>query len=147
MEKDMIISITGSQQFNNAQEEQVELVTAGKYEPIDGGWKISYQESEATGMGNTLTTFDVSPDSIILTRSGSVNSRIIFQKGKRHLSVYNTEFGSMTVGVGVSKMVNKLGERGGLLEVKYSIDIDQMVSGSNTFKINVKEPGRSRIKS
>ncbi|MBQ9980298.1 MAG: DUF1934 domain-containing protein [Oscillospiraceae bacterium] len=143
MEKEMILSIKSSQNFEGAGDDAVELVTTGSYEPTDDGWRITYRESEVTGLGDTLTTFDVGADEIILTRSGKVNSKMVFQRGKRHLSVYRTQFGEMTIGVGVKKIVNTLTDRGGNLEIKYTIDINQTVTGVNAVKINVREPGRS----
>ena len=48
--KDVIISITGVQNFPQGSDDTVELVTEGKYCYRDGKGELSYMESELTGM-------------------------------------------------------------------------------------------------
>ena len=87
----VIISIKGKQSYEDAEDETIELVTEGRLEE-DGsdGFTLSYQESELTGLEGTLTTFQIEKDRITLMRVGEVNSQMVFEEGRRHLSMYNT---------------------------------------------------------
>ena len=103
MEKDVIISIKGQQSGAGANEEPIELVTAGKLEPLGGKcYTLSYQESEVTGFVGTLTTIQVEPSRVTLQRIGAVNSQMVFEEGRRHLSMYDTPYGALSVGTPVS---------------------------------------------
>ena len=145
MEKDVIISIKGTQKYDGGEPGAVELVTAGRLAQDEAGYTLSYQESELTGLEGTLTTFQVEPDRVTLLRVGEFNSQMVFQEGRRHLAMYNTPYGSMTIGVNTRHLHADLTERGGDIEIDYAIEIDHTVAGRNVFQIKIKEaaPGCS----
>ena len=139
MEKDVIISIKGVQQFENAEEDSMELVTAGRLEREGNSYTLSYQESEITGLEGTLTTFQIEPERVTLMRVGEFNSQMVFQEGRRHMSMYNTPYGAMTIGVNTQHLLADFTDRGGDIEIDYAIEIDHNVAGRNMFQIRVKE--------
>ena len=94
--------------------------------------------SELTGLEGTTTTFQVAPDRITLRREGTLNSEMIFQEGQKHVSLYETPYGELSVDIQTSALRHNLSERGGLLEIKYSIAVEHTVTGRNSFKIRVK---------
>ena len=144
-ENNVIISIRGQQAYQGADEESVELVTEGLLRPECGGYTLSYQESEVTGMAGTLTTFQIEKDCITLVRAGEVNSQMVFQEGRRHLSMYETPYGQLALGVNTRRMRADLNDKGGDIEIDYNIEIDHRVAGVNAFQISVREkkPGAS----
>ena len=140
MDKSVIISIRGTQAYDDADPDCIELVTHGRLADFgDGGYTLSYQESELTGLEGTLTTFQVEPDCITLMRVGGVNSQMVFQPGRRHFSMYDTPYGALSVGVNTKKMKSTLTEAGGEIEIDYAIEIDHALAGENFFRINVRE--------
>lgn len=139
MTKDVMISIRGLQEYENADNDSIELVTAGTLERTEHGYSLSYQESAITGMEGTTTSFEISPRMVTLTRTGMVCSQMVFEAGRRHLSLYQTPYGSMEVGVAARSVRSTIGEQGGELEIDYAIDIDHALAGENTFHIKVKE--------
>ena len=144
MENNVIISIQGKQSFEAQDDDTIELVTEGCLEPDgDDGYTLSYQESELTGLEGTLTTFQVEPDRVTLLRVGEFNSQMVFQEGRRHLAMYNTPYGSMTIGVNTRHLHADLTERGGDIGIDYAIEIDHTVAGRNVFQINVREAGET----
>ena len=50
MKRDVVLSIRGRQRYADQEPEVIELVTNGTMEFRGGGWDISYQESELTGL-------------------------------------------------------------------------------------------------
>lgn len=140
--KDVIISITGVQSFNKEDKDSIELVTDGKYFFSDDETLLSYMESELTGLEGTKTSFSVDSMGVIMSREGNINSRMVFEEGKKHFFLYETQFGSATMGVDTLKIKNKLGEHGGDMEIDYIIDFDHAVVGRNKFKINVREQAK-----
>ena len=138
-ENNVIISIRGQQTYQGADEESVELVTEGLLRPECGGYTLSYQESEVTGMAGTLTTFQIEKDCITLVRAGEVNSQMVFQEGRRHLSMYETPYGQLALGVNTRRMRADLNDKGGDIEIDYNIEIDHRVAGVNAFQISVRE--------
>ena len=139
MEKEVVISIKGMQKYEGALPDVVELVTAGRLARDGTGYTLSYQESELTGLDGTLTTIQVDGEQVTLMRVGEFNSQLVFQEGRRHLSVYNTPYGAMSVGVNTRHLLAELSDRGGDIEVDYFIEIDHALAGRNVFRISVKE--------
>ena len=137
--KNVIISIIGTQANPYGENDTIELVTDGKYLFENGEGHLSYMESELTGLDGTKTSFMTDKSSIVMQREGSLNSRMVFEEGKKHLFLYDTPFGATIMGVNTSRIKNLLSETGGDMEVDYVIDFEHSVVGHNSFKINVRE--------
>ena len=138
MEKPVIISIKSTQNMDG-QEDTIELVTQGVLRHSEEeGFALVYPESELTGLEGTLTTFEIGPGQVILRRSGSVNSQMVFEEGRQHTSLYETPYGELSVDIQTSRLLHNLTERGGLMEIKYSIAVEHVVTGRNCFKIRVR---------
>lgn len=145
MTENVIISIRGQQLYDEREPDVMELVTAGTLETDpEGGYKLSYQESELTGLEGTKTVFLVRGNQITLTREGGVNSVMVFEEGMRHLSMYETPFGALSVGINTRRMKNELNAGGGEIEIDYAIEIDHAVTGQNLFQIKVKQAPKVR---
>jgi uncharacterized beta-barrel protein YwiB (DUF1934 family) len=136
--KKAIISIKGFQSAQHSDEESFELITDGEYSLNDGIAEFSYLESELTGNAGMRTTFVVEPDRVVLIRAGGMNGEMIFSEGRKHHFVYETTYGSLTMGIDTQSITQALNEEGGDLEIHYAIDVDNIVMSRNSFKINVK---------
>ena len=134
----VLLSNRGEQYFDDIDPDATELMTEGTMTLTENGMVLAYQETELTGMEGTTTTFEVHGPQVILTRSGSVNSQMIFEEGHQHTSLYETPFGELTVDIQTSVLKHNLSERGGVMEIKYSIAVEHTVTGRNCFKIRVK---------
>ncbi|MCI8552732.1 MAG: DUF1934 domain-containing protein [Lawsonibacter sp.] len=139
MEKAVVISVKGIQKYEGAPPDVVELVTEGILARYGKSYTLSYQESELTGLEGTLTTIHIDGDEVSLMRVGEFNSQMVFQEGRRHLSLYNTPYGAMTIGVHTRHLLAEISDQGGDLEVDYSVEVDHTVAGRNVFHISVKE--------
>ena len=138
MRDNVIISIKGKQVNENGPDE-MELVTEGRMICNDKGVLVSYQESELTGLQGTTTMLRINGPVVTLLREGTVNSQMVFEEGRRHLSMYETPYGSMSVGINTRRVKNTIGEFGGDLEIDYAIEIDNLVTGRNHFFMNVRK--------
>ena len=139
MEKEVLISIKGMQKYEGTPPDVMELVTKGRLARDGEGYTLSYQESELTGLEGTLTTIQVEGEQVTLMRVGEFNSQLVFQEGRRHLSMYNTPYGAMAIGVNTRHLLAELSDQGGDIEVDYTIEVDHALAGRNTFRIHVKE--------
>lgn len=137
MHDNVIISIKGKQ-VNEDGPDEMELVTEGRLICNDKGVLVSYQESELTGLQGTTTMLRINGPVVTLLREGTVNSQMVFEEGRRHLSMYETPYGSMSVGINTRRVKNTIGEFGGDLEIDYAIEIDNLMVGRNYFSMNVK---------
>ena len=134
----VLLSIRGEQYFDDIDPDATELMTEGTMEVTGDGIVLSYEESELTGMEGTTTIFEVKGPRVTLIRSGAVNSQMVFEEGRQHTSLYETPFGELSVDIQTSELKHNLSERGGLMEIKYSIAVEHTVTGRNCFKIRVR---------
>ena len=134
----VLLSIRGEQYFDGIDPDETELMTEGTMALTEDGMVLSYEESELTGMEGTTTTFEIKGPRVTLTRSGAVNSQMVFEEGRQHTSLYETPFGELSVDIQTSELKHNLTERGGLMEIKYSIAVEHTVTGRNCFKIRVR---------
>ena len=134
----VLLSIRGEQYFDDIDPDATELMTEGTMVLTEDGMVLSYQETELTGMEGTTTTFEVKGPQVILTRTGTVNSQMVFEEGRQHTSLYETPFGELTVDIQTSTLKHNLTQRGGVMEIKYSIAVEHTVTGRNCFKIRVR---------
>ena len=134
----IVLSIRGEQYFDGIDPDATELMTEGSMTLTEDGMLLSYEESTLTGMEGTTTTFEVKGPRVTLTRSGAVNSQMVFEEGRQHTSLYETPFGELSVDIQTSELRHNLSERGGLMEIKYSIAVEHTVTGRNCFKIRVR---------
>jgi len=102
----------------------------------------SGQEAIQLWSGYSPGYFDailVDGEQVTLMRVGEFNSQMVFQEGRRHLSMYNTPYGAMTIGVNTRHLLAKLTDQGGDIEVDYAVEVDHALAGRNIFRINVRE--------
>ena len=139
MENEVVISIKWIQKYDNTDPDVIELVTAGRLTRVGESYTLSYQESELTGLEGTLTTIQVDGEQVTLMRVGEFTSQMVFQEGRRHLSMYNTPYGAMAIGVNTRHLLADLTDQGGDIEIDYAIEIDHALAGRNVFQIKVSE--------
>ncbi len=138
MEQQVIISIRGDQKFAGQDPDSMEFTTEGTLTATHYGYLLEYDESALTGMEGTHTAFQIRPRSVALIRSGAFRSQMIFEPGKKHYSMYDTPFGSMTMDIVTSDIVSSVGEQGGELDIRYAIEIQHQLTGESRFQIKVR---------
>lgn len=135
----VIVSIKSSQVNENGPD-VMELVTEGKLiRNSEDSYTISYEETELTGLEGTTTVLRIEGPRVTLLREGTVNSQMVFEEGRRHLSMYETPYGSLSVGINTRRMKNTVGESGGDLEIDYALEIDNLLAGRTKFRMNVRK--------
>ena len=138
MKTDVVLSIRGRQAYDGMEPDVIELVTDGTLEFRDGGWDISYEESELTGLAGVTTTFRVEPDKVILNRTGRLRSQMIFELNVRHDSLYQMEFGTMLMTVCAQSIFFDITPEGGMIDLAYTLDIEHTQAGVVDYHLDIR---------
>jgi len=138
MKTDALISIKGLQQVDNPDTDEISLTTEGRYYEKNGIYYLMYEESEVTGFADTRTTVKVTPAAVTVTRSGKYPSMMTFEKGQRHMSLYETDYGPLTICIATRSIDWDLDEKGGTINVSYDIKVQQAHMSTNSLSIEVK---------
>ena len=138
MKKNVVLAIQGTQRYEDQEPEVIELVTVGTMEFRDGGWDISYEESALTGLEGVTTTFRVEQGKIILTRTGKLNSQMIFRQDVPHESLYQMEFGTLMLTVEAKFMYFDILPDGGTIDLTYGISIENTQAGVIDYHLDIR---------
>ena len=139
MKQNVMLSIKGKQCYQDQEPEIIELVTEGTLEKLSNGWELLYQESDLTGMDGVTTSFLFEPGRIILTRSGKLKSQMIFVLNQPHESLYQMPFGALMLTVCATKISFDLSEDGGVVDLDYSIEIEQSCAGMINYHLEMRK--------
>ena len=138
MKRNVVLSIRGTQTYEGQDPDVIELVTEGTMEFRDGGWDISYEESDLTGLAGVTTTFRVEPARVILERTGNLRSQMIFEKGVPHDSLYQMPFGAMMISVCAQYLYFDIVPDGGVIDLLYSIEIEKTQAGTVDYHLDIR---------
>ena len=138
MKRAVVLRIQGRQSYEGQEPDVIELVTEGTMDFTAGGWDISYEESELTGMDGVTTTFRVEPGKVTLRRTGKLRSEMVFQEGTRHESLYQLEFGALLMAVTARQVFFDIVPDGGMIDLTYSVEIENSAAGLVEYHLDIR---------
>ena len=138
MKQPVVLSLRGTQRYADQEPEVIELVTEGTMEWKDGGWDISYEESELTGLEGVTTTFRIEPEKVTLTRTGALSSTMIFQENVVHESLYQMPFGALMLSVQATRVFFDIVPDGGVIDLSYNITIENSEAGVIDYHLDIR---------
>ena len=138
MKQAVMLSIRGRQSYDGHEPEVIELVTDGTMEFRNGGWDIAYEETELTGLEGVTTVFRVEPGKVTLSRTGRLNSQMVFQQGVAHESLYQMEFGALMLTVLATSVYYDIVPDGGVIDLVYNISIENTEAGVIDYHLDIR---------
>lgn len=137
MKQQVVLSIQGRQSYQQQDPEVIELVTEGTLEQKGDAWELCYEESALTGLEGVTTSFLIEEGKITLTRSGRLNSQMVFVEGVPHDSLYQVEFGALMITVCANRIIANISNAGGMIDLIYSIEIEQTAAGMIDYHLEI----------
>ena len=138
MKTPVMLSLRSTQRYGEQEAEVLELTTEGTMEFRDGGWDISYEESELTGMEGVTTLFRVEPGVVTLSRVGKLNSTMIFRERVPHDSLYQMEFGTLLLTINATRVYYDIVPDGGTIDLVYEICIENTEAGVIDYHLDIR---------
>ena len=133
---DTVLITMKSRQVTADDAEETELITIGTCQWEDTVLTLSYEDTDATGFAGATTTIRIDPDLLVsILRSGTANSNLTLETGKKHFCLYSTPFGEMTIGVQAKEILFEPEEMCGTLHMVYVIDINAVFMSENTIDL------------
>lgn len=119
---------------------ETSLITEGTYgSDEENSFLISYKDSDATGFNGSVTEISVKGNSLAsIIRTGTANSDLVIEPGKKHHCHYETPYGEMAVGIYTHSIKNDLDSDGGRLYMKYTIDVNSSYMSDNEIIMNIR---------
>ncbi len=139
MEKQVLITVNSVIDDATGESDKMSFITEGTLIRINDEYIVSYEESQLTGLDGTTTTLKVSQDSVTLIRQGNVDSMMLFEVGKTHLTDYDTQYGSVMLGITAKNVNVDFSDSGGKIKVDYILEYNRAYGGRNSLDVSVSE--------
>lgn len=123
MTKEVLITVSGVQ--IDIEDTPIELVTTGTYYLKNGKHYVLYEEQAEEQDSITKNTVKFYDGHFEMTKKGSTNSFLLFDKGQKSSSVYNTPFGPLQIDVMTKELIISEADDEITIFVKYTLDINR----------------------
>lgn len=143
--KDVMISVSGRSNGADMAEDPVSFITEGRLYRKGKHYFVNYKESSLTGMEGTTTTLHVEDNKLSLVRTGKYPSTMVFEKDGRHMTMYRTDYGTMTIVISTRSISSTLGDSGGVVDVLYDMEIENQPAYQHHLVVSVTEKEQRRM--
>lgn len=82
---------------------------------------ITYNDDADTGANKSRVFLKIQKDAVIMRRMGNFKSVMEFKEGKITDTQYRTPYGSISMQISTSRIINELLEEGGSLSIQYTL--------------------------
>ena len=95
MKKDVLIRVRGLQMMDTEDEQEpLEIVVPGQYYYRNGSHYLRYEEMMDDTAQPTVNYIKLSPQGVEVRKQGQVNVHMVFEQGKKNMTLYSTPFGT-----------------------------------------------------
>ena len=142
--KDITLRIVGRRYAEGELEDEMEFVSDAKMYERAGARYLLYDESEFSGFPGCKTRLKLTDSSIRMKRFGNeaagFSADLVFEKGKRFTSMYETPFGSFDMEVLTTDIKQDLNPEGyGRIVLGYDVSFRGMDEGRNEIDIEIMQ--------
>ena len=142
MTKDILVKISGMQFTADNEDpnepEPVEIIAQGEYYFKNGKHYIIYDEFMEGFDSVTKNVLKLKNDSLEITKRGSSNVHMIFEKDKKNLTCYTTPFGNLMMGIDARRILIEESEEEIYAQVEYALDINYEHLADCTIQLRVQ---------
>ena len=133
---EVTLKIIGTQESQEGENNEIEIITRGKHYKKADCFYLVYDETELSGMEGSTTTLKIEGNMIYMKRFGKNQSRLVFEKGVNHKSIYQTDYGNMDMEVYTEKLDVKMDIKGIKgIDISYRLSISGDIEMKNTLSI------------
>lgn len=122
MTKDVLVTISGMQ--FDIEDEAIELITDGMYYLKNGKHYILYEEQPESSEPVTKNIVKFNDEQFEMTKKGGNNSYLLFNKGQKTSTIYQTPAGPMQINVTTHDFSVTETEKELTVNIKYALDIN-----------------------
>ena len=118
----------------------IETTLYGELDSVGDEYTLSYDE-DSEGMGGVFTEIKFNKNNlnqVSISRTGAIDSFMYFEKGKRHVCIYNTGIMPFEICIYAKDVDNKLLSEGSL-EITYLIEIKGACAQKTVMKMEIEK--------
>ena len=138
MDKNISITVSGTQLNENGQKLLTEVVSEGQYFERGDCRYILYDETDPETRLTTGNTLKFRDHVLELSRRGGITSRMVFETGRTHRTSYTTAYGTLILDISTEVMSEFRSESGATVHICYRILTEGSLLSENELKIKMR---------
>lgn len=146
MTKEVLVSISGLQYAEEMDNEPVEVITSGDYYRKNGKHYVIFEEVMEGFEETTKNIVKIGDEFLDITKRGTANVHMMFEKNKKNVTYYYTPYGSLLIGIEATKIDVKETEQDIHVTVDYALEVNYEHMADCTIKMNVKSKNAGDFK-
>lgn len=139
MNRSVILTISGLHSGEETGDGSVETAYEAEYFKRNGTHYLLYEETEEGFSQISKNRIKFRDNMLELTRQGLLNTHMIFEEGKKHMTAYQTPYGQMLLGIETKKVLIEEQEKVIRVEAEYMLEADGAYLSDSNIVINIKE--------
>ncbi len=137
MEESYLVSIHSVQTIEG-QKESLDMTAPAALEWAQDSYTITYTDAGGDLKGTVTHVQVENGRRVTVTREGDYQTNLVLEPNVRHLTHYDTPYGSFMIGVCALRVESDMKAQGGTLIFRYCTDVDMVPLGEVEFKFTVK---------
>ena len=126
MKKDVLIRVRGLQMMDTEDEQEpLEIVVPGQYYYRNGSHYLRYEEMMDDTAQPTVNYIKMSSQGVEVRKQGQVNVHMVFEQGKKNMTLYSTPFGTLQMGIAATSLELKESEENLQMKADYALDMNE----------------------
>ena len=140
MTKNCIVMVKGIQKMvsDPGEPEPIELITVGRYDMKDGRHVIEYDEVFEGLPGKTHNIVNIDIGSVTVSKTGQVNTDMLFEVGRINMAAYETPYGLLDMSFETTAVNFEKTDRGFQLNIAYKMSVGGQLSADCRLELNIK---------
>lgn len=139
-----MIEIT-SVQRSGEDKDEIKVKTRGTVKKINDKIYVAYNEYEGRYPCGCVIKAE-SDEKLCVIKNGSVSTKLVLEKGKKHYCPYSTKEGTFILGVFADDMEVRYTEESCDIKLKYALDINSQLISRNEISISAQKIEKEREK-
>lgn len=127
MTEEVLVRVTGIQTLQQAPEEEnepISIVMPGRFYTENGQRYVRYEEVFDEAELSAVNTVRICPDVLEVRKNGAIDVQMVFQEGRKTMSVYGTPFGNIEMGISTTDYDFAETEDKIRLDVRYVLEMN-----------------------
>lgn len=134
--KKVLLTVTGMAGDFGETDEAMRLITTGTLSNEKGQWKLRYEENQPDTKEKRRVTMTMDDGVVTMARDGAWGTNMVFQRGRRFETSYNTPFGAFGMGIFPTQVDYRVDDSGeGEIALRYQLDIQGQFTSVNDLNI------------
>lgn len=139
MTKEVELIIKGFQKYADHEDADLKTETTGEYFYRNQCHYVLYEEQTEGFTQPVKSMLKLRKDQLEIVRRGLINTSMVFDRNRKTMTPYQTPFGEFVLGIHTKSMRVLESETQILVEVRYSLEADDVHMADCRIKIEIKQ--------